>query len=307
MLTISKPKRHIYVNASVILSFFYAHSVNSQQYTLPESGSRLIGERIQHEVQVGDYFHSLSQQYNIGLIALMASNPTVDPFLPSPGTILELPTWMLLPNVSYKGIVINLPELRLYYFPKNTNEVHVFPVGIGREGRETPKMNSFVQSKIKAPVWTPTSKTRAEYLDKYKMVLPPTVPAGKHNPLGEFALRLGKGHSNYLIHGTNQNFGIGMRVSAGCIRMNPDDIEWLYYNVSINEPVKIINKPIKFTLEPDGKRYLEVHSPLSSKMLSNDDGKSDILEQLEVDTSVDSTTIDRAILFHYGLPINISI
>ncbi|GIC79649.1 L,D-transpeptidase family protein [Moritella sp. F3] len=307
MPTISESRRHFRITVLAMLFYFYTPSIHSQQYILPESGSRLIGERVQHEVKVGDYFHSLSQQYNIGLIALMASNPTVDPFLPLPGTILELPTRMLLPNVRHSGIVINLPELRLYYFPKNTNKVHVFPVGIGREGRATPEMDSFIQSKIKNPAWTPTSRTRAEYLEKYKTVLPPTVHAGEHNPLGDFALRLAHGHSNYLIHGTNQEFGVGMRISAGCIRMNPVDIEWLFNNVSINDPVKIINKPIKYTLEPDGKRYLEVHSPLSSDILSNDDDENNILKQLELDNRVDKMAIDKVLLLHHGLPINISI
>jgi len=291
----------------IILCLLLAQSVNAQQYTLPESGSRLIGERIRHKVQVGDYFHSLSQQYNIGLIALMASNPNIDPFLPLPGTILELPTFMLLPEVVHKGIVINLPELRLYYFPKNTKEVHVFPVGIGREGRETPQMNSFVKAKIKDPVWTPTPTTRSEYLEKYKTVLPRNVQAGKQNPLGNFALRLAHGHNNYLIHGTNKGFGIGMRISAGCIRMNPDDIEWLYNNVTVNESVRIINTPIKFALEPNGQHYLEVHSPLSSETWLNEDNGFDVINQLQQNHSIDKSAVNEAIQLHYGLPINVDI
>jgi len=304
------PKARLYFLSTrplVILCFLLAEFVSAQQYMLPEVGSRLIGERIRHSVQTGDYFHSLSQQYNIGLIALMASNPTVDPFLPLPGTKLDLPTLMLLPDVDRKGIVINLPELRLYYFPNNTNKVHVFPVGIGREGRETPQMNSFVKTKIKDPVWTPTPTTRAEYLDKYKMVLPRIVQAGKHNPLGSFALQLAHGQSNYLIHGTNKGFGIGMRVSAGCIRMNPDDIEWLYNNVQVNVPVRIINKPIKFALEPNGQRFLEVHSPLSSEIMHNEDSGSDVINQLKKNNRVDKTAVNKALQLHYGLPINISI
>ena len=306
-MLISKTKLKVLSRPFVILCLLFAGSVNAQQYTLPSPSSRLIGERIEHKVQVGDYFHSLSQQYNIGLIALMASNPTVDPFLPLPGTKLNLPTLMLLPDVEHKGIVINLPELRLYYFPNNSNKVHVFPVGIGREGRETPQMNSFVKTKLKDPVWTPTPTIRAEYLEKYKMVLPRIVQAGKHNPLGRFALQLAYGQSNYLIHGTNTDFGIGMRISAGCIRMNPDDIEWLYNHIKVNETVRIINTPIKFTLEPNDQRLLEVHSPLSSEVWHNKDSGSDIINQLREDNRVDKSAVNKAILMHYGLPINVNI
>ena len=291
----------------IISTFLLLKPAHSQLYPLPESGSRLIGERLQYEIKQGDYLHAISQQYNIGLIALMASNPTVDPFLPLPGTILELPTSMILPDTEYKGIVINLPELRLYYFPKNGNDVHVFPVGIGREGRKTPQMNSFVKTKIKDPVWIPTAATRDEYLKKYKTVLPHSIEAGEQNPLGKYALRLGYGHGNYLIHGTNQNFGIGMRISAGCIRMNPDDIEWLYHNVAAYEPVTIINKPIKVTVEPNGHHILEVHSPLSSESLGDGLNAGDIMDNFQDKNRVDEMAVNKALLLHYGLPINISI
>lgn len=306
-MLIFKAKFKFLSNPLVILCLLLAQFVNAQQYTLPRSGSRLIGERTQHQVQVGDYLHSISQQYNIGLIALMASNPGVDPFLPLPGTILELPTFMLLPEVVHKGIVINLPELRLYYFPKNTNKVHVFPIGIGREGRETPQMHSVVKMKIKDPTWTPTATTRAEYRDKYKMVLPRVVPAGKDNPLGRFALQLAYGKSNYLIHGTNSDFGIGMRISAGCIRMNPDDIEWLYNNVKVNVSVRIINIPIKFTLEPNGKHLLEVHSPLSSKVENKEINAVEIIKALKDNKHIDKNAVKEALLLHHGLPINVNI
>jgi len=291
----------------ILMTPLLPRPVYAQSYVMPALGSRLIGSPIQHKVEVGEYFHSISQQYNIGLIALMASNPTVDPFLPPPGTLLELPTAMLLPDTPYKGIVINLPELRLYYFSQTTDTVHVFPVGIGREGRTTPKMNSFVRTKIKDPIWTPTPSTRTEYLEKFKTVLPRTVEAGKDNPLGLFALQLGYGNNNYLIHGTNQRFGIGMRISAGCIRMNPQDIEWLYETVKVNETVRIINEPIKFTIEPNGQYLVEVHSPLSSDYL-DEEGNSitEVIHRFK-DDKIDEKALNKALLLHFGLPINVSI
>lgn len=308
MHLIYQPTFNLNVKVLVALIIAFSTPAYALEYDLPKPGSRLIGERIIHKVQVGDYFHSLSEQYNIGLIALMASNPGIDPFLPTPGSKLELPTVMLLPDVERKGIVINLPELRLYYFPANTSKVYVFPVGIGREGRETPEMNSFVKTKLKDPTWTPTSSTRSEYLRKYKMVLPRRVSAGKYNPLGQFALQLAYGHSNYLIHGTNKGFGIGMRISAGCIRMNPDDIEWLYNNVQVNELVKVINTPIKFALEPNGQGWLEVHSPLSSEELTSEGrDTTELINQLENDNSIDRSAVDKALLLHYGVPINVNI
>ena len=246
-----------------IISILIPVSTTATMYPIPENGSRLIGSHELYKVRPGDYFHSIARFYNIGLIALMESNPGIDPLLPPLGAKLQIPIRMLLPDVPYRGIVINLPEFRLYYFPKGTNKVHVFPVGIGRIGRSTPVMQSRVMSKVKNPSWIPNARIRADHLAKYGKELPSIVPPGEDNPLGDYALQLEFGQNNYWIHGTNQNFGIGMRVSAGCIRMNPEDIAWLFEQITVDEEVRIINQPIKIATEPNGEKIVEVHSPLS--------------------------------------------
>lgn len=243
------------------LSLFSA-SLWANIYTLPTDGGRLIGQLQTHTVAKGENLHEIGLLYGVGLLELMDANPKADPFVPTPGMNLIIPTLMLLPEVEYKGIVINLPELRLYFFHPNGKEVTVFPIGIGRVGRETPVMVTKVSSKRANPTWTPTPKTRAEYAARGEP-LPVVVPAGPENPLGEYAMRLAYGHGEYLIHGTNKDFGIGMRVSAGCIRLEPANIEWLFHQVSQGEQVRIIDEPIKQSVEPNGDVMVEVHSPLS--------------------------------------------
>ncbi|MBP6384890.1 MAG: L,D-transpeptidase family protein, partial [Aeromonas sp.] len=179
------------------------------------------------------------------------------------GTRLTLPTQMLLPDVPREGIVINLPELRLYYFPKGKNEVIVLPIGIGDIGRETPEMTTTVIAKNPNPTWVPGPMVRKSWLEQKGISLPAVVPPGPDNPLGKFAMRLGYGNRDYLIHGTNQEFGVGLRVSAGCIRLRPADIEALFKLVPVGTTVRVINQPVKTALEPDGSHWLEVHSPLS--------------------------------------------
>ncbi|MDW1913876.1 L,D-transpeptidase family protein [Vibrio alginolyticus] len=234
----------------------------AKMYELPEDGSRLIGRLENHVVQEGETMANIAKLYDVGMLGLMAANKGVDPFLPEEGHVLTIPTQLILPDVPYKGIVINLAELRLYYFPKGENIVHVFPVGIGRIGRDTPVMTTRISQKRPNPTWTPPASIRAEYKAK-GIDLPAVVPAGPDNPLGMFALRLAYGNGEYLIHGTNKDFGIGMRVSAGCIRMDPSDIEWLFDKVRNGEDVNIINQPIKMTLEPDRSVFLEAHEPLT--------------------------------------------
>ncbi|EOA6547264.1 L,D-transpeptidase family protein [Vibrio vulnificus] len=231
-------------------------------YDLPAEGSRLIGRIQHHVVEKGETMANIAKQYDVGFLALMAANKGVDPFLPQEGYVLSIPSEMVLPPVEYQGIVINLAELRLYYFEPELGKVHVFPVGIGRVGRDTPEMVTSIREKRPNPTWTPPASIRKEYREK-GIELPKIVPAGPDNPLGEYALRLAYGNGDYLIHGTNKDFGIGLRVSAGCIRMEPKDIEWLFSQVDKGQRVKIINQPVKVSLEPGRIVYLEAHEPLT--------------------------------------------
>ncbi|MFT4269389.1 MAG: L,D-transpeptidase family protein [Pantoea sp.] len=233
------------------------------EYPLPEAGSRLIGENTLTVVPDDKRpLESIASHYKIGLLGMLEANPGVDPWLPKAGTQLTVPLQMLLPDTPHEGIVINLAELRLYYYPKGEERVIVYPIGIGQLGAATPVMVTSISQKIPNPTWTPTPNIRKRYA-KEGITLPGVVPAGPDNPMGLFAMRLARGTGQYLIHGTNADFGIGMRVSSGCIRLRPEDIEALFASVPKGTRVQVINQPVKYAIEPDGKRYIEVHQPLS--------------------------------------------
>lgn len=236
--------------------------VTAATYQLPTDGSNLVGRVQQHKVEQGETLALIAKHYDVGFLGLLAANKGVDPFLPESGHVLTIPSQYILPDTPHEGIVINLAELRLYYFDPNEPIVHIFPVGIGRVGRDTPEMVTKISQKRPNPTWTPTQNIRNEYLSK-GIELPDVVPAGKDNPLGLFALRLAHGNGEYLIHGTNKDFGIGLRVSSGCIRMEPKDIEWLFNHVERGLRVQVINEPIKVSLEPDRSVFIEVHEPLT--------------------------------------------
>jgi lipoprotein-anchoring transpeptidase ErfK/SrfK len=255
-----------------LVCHFTSFSVISTEYKLPASGSRLLGHDVTHEVVKGDYFQVLAEQYNVGFLGLMAANPGIDPFLPPVQQPLIIPKQMLLPFAKREGIVINLPELRLYYFPPQQNVVHVFPVGIGRLGLETPKTVTHIGEKRENPVWRPSADMKARYFEEHGRALADVVPAGPNNPFGKYALRLDT--SEYLIHGSNQRFGIGMRASSGCIRLYDDDIQWLFNNVALGTKVRIVDQPIKLSYEPKRVKLIEVHSPLSTL-----DKKEDIQQE----------------------------
>ncbi|RKF18564.1 LysM peptidoglycan-binding domain-containing protein [Alginatibacterium sediminis] len=230
-------------------------------YPMPENG-RVIGTLSYYTVIQGESMADIAERHNIGFLALMAANPGLDPFLPDGGTELTIPTQSILPDAPHQGIVINLAELRLYSFHRDGSAVDVFPIGIGRIGRDTPEMSTKISQKRENPTWTPTKNTHIEYREK-GIELPRVVPAGPDNPLGLYAMRLSYGSGEYLIHGTNKEFGIGMRVSAGCIRLYPDDIEYLFSKSQLGDKVTIVNQPIKYAVQPNGEFVMEVHEPLN--------------------------------------------
>ncbi|MCK6773512.1 L,D-transpeptidase [Enterobacter roggenkampii] len=245
-----------------LAALLISQSVQAVSYPLPPAGSRLVGSS--QVITVPDHntlpLEAFAAQYGQGLSNMLEANPGVDPFLPKSGTRLVIPQQLILPDTVREGIVINVAEMRLYYYPPGSNTVEVLPIGIGQAGRETPRnWVTAVERKQVGPTWSPTPKTRRAYAAEGK-TLPAFVPAGPDNPMGLYAIYIGR---LYAIHGTNSNFGIGLRVSQGCIRLRNNDIKYLFDNVSVGTRVQLIDRPVKVTTEPDGSRWVEVHEPLS--------------------------------------------
>lgn len=297
---------------TVLVAFIaISRSAFAVVYPLPANNSRLVGENIEVVVPAGstlplEYF---AAQYQMGLSNLLEANPGVDVYLPTPGTVLTIPQQLILPDLPREGIVVNSAEMRLYYYPKGSNTVVVLPIGIGDLGKDTPlNWTTSIQRKKDGPTWTPTAAMHAEYAARGE-TLQTVFPAGPDNPMGLYALYVGR---LYAIHGTNANFGIGLRVSHGCVRLRADDIKYLFKNVPVGTKVQFINEPVKATTEPDGKRYLEVHNPLSAN-----EEEFNSLEPLPVtltpavntvlqDVTVNQDAVARTIQLRSGMPSPIS-
>ena len=245
-----------------LAALLISQSVQAVSYPLPPAGSRLVGSS--QAITVPDHntlpLEAFAAQYGQGLSNMLEANPGVDPFLPKSGTRLVIPQQLILPDTVREGIVVNVAEMRLYYYPPGSHTVEVLPIGIGQAGRETPRnWVTAVERKQVGPTWSPTPNTRRAYAAEGK-TLPAFVPAGPDNPMGLYAIYIGR---LYAIHGTNSNFGIGLRVSQGCIRLRNNDIKYLFDNVPVGTRVQLIDRPVKVTTEPDGSRWVEVHEPLS--------------------------------------------
>jgi len=295
------------ITLALISALAASQSAWAVDYLLPPPGSRLIGQNQTYLVpNDGKNLEAVAAKYNTGVLLLMEANNTVDPFLPKPGSELTIPSQMILPDAPRVGIVINLAELRLYYYPPGQNRVEVYPLGIGQLGRETPVMVTRISQRIPNPTWTPTANIRARSAAQ-GITLPAMVPAGPNNPLGRYALRLEQGGGEYLIHGTNARNSIGLRVSSGCMRMRAPDIKAVFSQVSVGTRVQIINEPVKFTTEPDGRRYVEVHQPLS-----RNDWENPQTVPIEISASFgsfidnsmsDKAQVDSAIARRAGYPV----
>ena len=191
----------------------------------------------------------VAQENDLGILEISAANPGIDVWVPGPERLIVLPTAHILPETDRRGLVINLAELRLYFFRGDSTETHA--IGVGREGFGTPQGSTLVVRKAENPTWRPTADTRADRPD-----LPAVVPPGPDNPLGHHAIYLG--WPTYLIHGTNKPFGVGRRVSRGCIRMYPEQVADLFSKVNNNIPVQVINEPIKLGWS-NGELFIEAH------------------------------------------------
>jgi L,D-transpeptidase ErfK/SrfK len=250
----------IYTAFFALLSF-YSSTIYALTFTLPPAANNVIGHVQKVVADEGDDFHTLGRRYDVGYYALIEANPDVNPDKIDEGTLIVVPTRFILPNAPHKGIIINLPELRLYYFPPGKNEVWIFPIGIGRQGWLTPTVVTTIIGKKEKPTWVVPASIKADRASQ-GVQLPDKVLPGPENPLGDYALRLGL--PTYLIHGTNDPVGVGRRSSSGCVRMFPEDIEALFKAVKVGTQVRVMNEPYKIGWDHE-KLYLEAHLPLQEQ------------------------------------------
>lgn len=260
-------KKHLFAGASplsiwafsVLLLFLAPLAIASPSGTASGLGKMsyapytkpYIGQMQEVTASYEDTLVHIGREYGVGFVEMRAANPSVDPWLPGSGTDIIIPTLNILPDAVHEGVVINLAEMRLYYYKTPNSQPLTFPIGIGRDGLKTPLGITSVVRKKDAPTWTPTDRMRKE-----DPTLPISVPPGPDNPMGSHALYLG--FPTIAIHGTNKPYGIGRRVSSGCIRMFPEDITQIFDMAPVGTKVTVVDQPIKAAWI-DNRLFLEVH------------------------------------------------
>ncbi len=281
----------------------------------PES-DQVIGTLQVTRVQGEDTLSDIARRFNLGYEEIVRANPGVDPWLPGEGREIVLPTQFVLPDAPREGLVINLAQLRMFYFPKakegEPRTVLTHPIGIGKVGWKTPEGTTKVTGKAKNPTWFPPASVRKEHAAAGDP-LPSKVPPGPDNPLGAHMMTLG--WPSYLVHGTNKPYGVGLRSSHGCVRFYPEDIALLYDKVPIGTKVTVVNQPFVFgwqgnalyiqafpVLEDDEREH-----PTAAETLLNAAISDELWQQVkEHDAVVDLELVNEIVANPRGIAMPVS-
>ncbi len=282
----------------ILVCASFISSDASQIYSYSNNNS-VIGSSKTYKIKGNESLIELARRFGLGYNEIVDANPKLDPFIPGDGKTIHIPTVWILPDISsYEGIVINLSEMRLYYFnKKNPNLVRTFPIGIGSEGTETPEGVFKVVEKIVNPSWNVPESIRQE-----RPELPKVVPPGPDNPLGSHALRLSS--RSILIHGTNRPYAVGRKASHGCIRMYPEDIPELFQAVPNKTKVTIIRQPVKVGLS-NNRVYLEVHKDKELKINYFNEAVR-LMKKKNIYENIDKEKMLSTLREKRGMPVDIS-
>jgi L,D-transpeptidase ErfK/SrfK len=269
----------------------------------------VVGTSQGYKVRSGDTFLDIAREYDLGYNELVEANPDTDPWVPGVGREILLPTEWVLPRGTKEGLVLNIPEMRFYYYipsPRSEGKASMvisYPVGLGRQDWQTPQARFQIRGKTKNPAWVIPESIKAErFADDGST--DSVIPGGHpDNPLGDYRLELTL--PSYAIHGTNKTWGIGMQVSHGCVRMYPEDIEAFFPLVQIGTAGHFTYQPVKLGIRR-GRVMVEVHEDIYGVapwpwMLAKE-----LVEEMEVERYVDTERLEAAVAAASGVPTDVS-
>ncbi|MGA1423700.1 MAG: L,D-transpeptidase family protein [Steroidobacteraceae bacterium] len=285
----------------VFSTFALLSTAGANEYPLREDGADIFGQVERIRTRYEDTLIQIARRYSLGYEELLRVNQGIDPWLPGEDAVVLIPGQRLLPPGEREGIVVNLPEHRLYYFPKPKKKGEVptvltYPVSVGKMDWRTPIGSTKIVSKQKNPSWTPPKSVHEERRRLGEPPLPSVVPPGRDNPLGAHAMRLAIPGGAYLIHGTNNPDAVGMAVTHGCLRMYPEDIAMLFERVPVGTKVTLIDEPVKMT-KIDGEVWLEVHPPI------DDQGRSTTVALEAFEARLDSLLGESEVMINWDIAL----
>ena len=262
----------------------------------------VVGGLQTYVVEEGDTLLDVGRHFDLGYNEMTSANPGVDPWMPSPAEIIVIPTEFVLPDARPQGVVVNIPEMRLYHYQGNV--LVTYPVGLGRDDWRTPEGSFRIRGKTERPTWVIPESIRAEHIRERDD--PRTFIAGgdPENPLGLFRLELTL--PLYALHGSNMPWGVGMQVSHGCIRLYNEDIAILFREVHVGSPGEFLYQPVKVGTR-DEEIFIEVHPDIYALRGDLVAEAQQILSRRGLLERVDSERLRRAVKDQTGIPVRISL
>jgi L,D-transpeptidase ErfK/SrfK len=285
---------------ALLFSIFHLRPAGGEVLPYHE-GDTVLGTVGTYRVKARESLIEIARKFDLGYNEISDANPALDPFVPGTGASAKVATAWILPDTAmHDGIVINLAELRLYYYYRVARRrfVRTYPIGIGSEGNDTPVGEYRIIEKIERPAWHVPESIRKE-----KPSLPEVVPPGPRNPLGSHAMRLSL--PTILIHGTDKPWGVGRRVSHGCIRLYPEDIPVLFGATPKGTKVSIVSQPVKAGMK-DGRVYVEVHRVGFAHGVDYFDEAVRLLTKKDFIGRVDTKKLHCAVEEKMGIPVDVS-
>jgi len=297
------PMQPVPETATVVSPGVAPESIATHEFELI-GDQNMIGTLATIDTRENDTLSDIARHFGLGYNDITQANPAIAAWTPKPGSRVLLPLSFILPDSPHQGIILNLANMRLFYYPKKeSGKVYTYPVGIGRQDWNTPTGVTYITTKKANPSWYVPDSIHKEHA-KIGDPLPAVIGPGPDNPLGFYAMNLG--FERYLIHGTNKPYGIGMQISHGCVQLYPEDIETLFRKVAVGMQVRIVHQPY-LTAWHDNSLYLEANEPLSKWSGDKARLKKKLLQELrqistEKGVTVDWVKVDRVIERSDGIP-----
>lgn len=262
----------------------------------------LIGTVSAEAPRERETFLEIGERFDLGYNEVVSANRSTDPWIPKAGEPVVVPTRWLVPDAPRDGIVLNIPEMRLYYFRDHGRRVMTVPVGLGREDWKTPQGSFRVRGKTVNPTWVIPETIRKERIaeDGFSER---SIPGGSpDNPLGKFRIELSL--PTYGIHGSNKEWGVGMLVSHGCLRLYNEDMATLFPMIEVGTPGAFVYQPVKVGKER-GRVLVEVHDDIYGFEPALYKAAMGILEKKGWAADVDPETLEAAVEARTGVPTDV--
>lgn len=280
--------------------------ITTIQTFIPRHGQLpgVVGRMQRHRIQAKETLLDVARDAGLGFNEVQDANRGVDEWIPPAGLDVVVPTQWIVPRSSYRGLVINIPEMRLYLFPQKTTPgapvtVRTWAIGIGTDRTPSPIGQFHITAKDKHPTWyVPDSIYHTMDPPKRHVMLP-----GPDNPLGDYRLRLSKGL--YSIHSTDIPWSVGRLTTHGCIRLYPEDIGELYGLVHTGAVGQLIYEPIKFG-EANGQIYVEVHEDLYRRIPNLQRAALALAREARLTKRIDTERLRQAVGEKRGIPVAVT-